>query len=139
MLRPVIRGSNRLIGGSWFFRLRLHRLALPSPHQRSCGDAVVLGWPGSEPFALNQRSRRSERREVFFRGRWGWGAGDERRLCSECGRSCPSVRTALCCNAGVDDQAQTPPFARFSDEQRKIREVTVSKFWSSLCSVDVFS
>ena len=86
MLRPVIRGSNRLIGGSWFFRLRLHRLALPSPHQRSCGDAVVLGRPGSEPFALNQRSRRSERREVFFRGRWGWGAGDERRLCSECGR-----------------------------------------------------
>ena len=72
MLRPVIRGSNRLIGGSWFFRLRLHSLALPSPHQRSCRDAVVLGRPGSEPFALNQRSRRSERLKVFFRGRWGW-------------------------------------------------------------------
>ena len=41
--------------------------------------------------------------------------------------------------AGVDDQAQTPPSARFSDEQRKIREVTGSKFWSSLCSVDVLS
>ena len=107
MLRPVIRGSNRLIGGSWFFRLHVHRLALPRPHQRSCRDTVVLGRPGSEPFALNQWSRRSERREVFFRGRWGWGAGDERRLCFECGRSCASVRTALCCNAGVDDQAQT--------------------------------
>ena len=84
MLRPVIRSSNRLIGGSWFFRLCLHRLALPSPHQRSCRDVLVLGGPGSEPFALNQRSRRSERREVFFRGHGGWGAGDER---FECGRS----------------------------------------------------
>ena len=35
-----------------------------------------------------------------------------------------SVRTALCCNAGVDDQAQTPQSARFSEEQRKIREVS---------------
>ena len=138
MLRPVIRGSNRLIGGSLFFRLRLHSLALPTPHQRSCRDAVVLGRPGSEPFALNQRSRRSERLEVFFVA-VGMGAGDERRLRFECGRSGPSVRTTLCCNAGVDDQAQTPPSARFSDEQRKIRDVTVSKFWSSLCSVDVFS
>ena len=40
MLRPVIRGRNRLIGGSWFFRLRLHSLALPCPHQRSCRDAI---------------------------------------------------------------------------------------------------
>ena len=36
--------------------------------------------------SAEKRSWRSERREEFFRGRGGWGAGDERRLCFECGR-----------------------------------------------------
>ena len=37
MLRPVIRGSNRLIGGSWFFRLRLHSLG----KKRETGEVGV--------------------------------------------------------------------------------------------------
>ena len=53
-----------------------------------------------------------------------------------------SVRTAPCCSAGIDDQAQTPQSARFSEEQRKIREV--SQNFGVHCvqlsdSVDVFS
>ena len=53
-----------------------------------------------------------------------------------------SVRTAPCCSAGIDDQAQTPQSARFSEEQRKIREV--SQNFGVRCvqlsdSVDVFS
>ena len=53
-----------------------------------------------------------------------------------------SIRTALCCNEGIDDQAQTPQSARFGEEQRKIREVSqnfgVRCVQLSDC-VDVFS
>ena len=53
-----------------------------------------------------------------------------------------SVRTAVCTIAGINDQAQTPPFAKFSEEQRKIRDV--SQNLGVCCvqfgdSVDVFS
>ena len=102
--------------------------------RRSSAGSARIRAICSEPAEPEERAAQS-----IFSWPLGMGAGDERRLRFECGRSGPSARTTLCCNAGVDDQAQTPPSARFGDEQRKIREVTVSKFWSSLCSVDVFS
>ena len=99
----------------------------------------MLGRPGSEPFALNQRAGGASGSKYFFMA-VGDGAPERNDVFALSAEDRgTSVRTALCCNAEVDDQAQTPLSARFSEEQRKIREVTVSTFWRSLCSVDVFS
>ena len=72
--------------------------------------------------SAEKRSWRSERREKFFRGH-GDGApetNDVFALSAEDRGT--SVKTALCCSAGIDDQAQTPQSARFSEEQRKLRK-----------------